>query len=462
MKSKQKKILVLLVLFSAAGSLYVYSISKKKEKAVTKAPIAACCAKMTSSTEKTNPDSRSEACVFKTVFEGQYRDSDFIYQTSENVKSAIQKGLEWMVKEQLQDGGWSGGFHASQQILKDPNAKSDPGTTAMVAMAILRCGTDPLDGPYVTQLNRATEFLLKAVEGSGEKDANITQITGTQPQVKLGQNIDVMLTSQYLTNVLGYFDRDSMKKNRVRHCIDKCVAKIQNVQQANGSFNGAGWAGVLQSSIANNALETAASAGIKVDTVALEKSRTYQMNNYNVTNGAVSTADGAGVMLYSISSTGRATANEAVQAKKYIAKAKKEGKIKANAPVTTDNLIKAGLSESQALKYNTAYEVNSSSSAMAVKDDVMNGFGSNGGEEFYSFLQTGEGLIISGDKTWKTWYANVSGKLVKIQEQGGNWQGHHCITSPAFCTAACLLILSVNNDMDRLLAMGNATGAGNR
>ena len=31
-------------------------------------------------------------------------------------------------------------------------------------------------------------------------------------------------------------------------------------------------------------------------------------------------------------------------------------------------------------------------------DNVMNGFGSNGGEEFLSYLQTGEGMIMG--KTW--------------------------------------------------------------
>ena len=91
---------------------------------------------------------------------------------------------------------------------------------------------------------------------------------------------------------------------------------------------------------------------------------------------------------------------------------------------------------------------------MAQADDIMNGFGNNGGEEFLSYLQTGEGLIIGKDKTWKQWYDNISGKLINIQEKSGNWQGHHCITSPAFCTATCLLILSVNNDIENLVAMG--------
>ena len=86
--------------------------------------------------------------------------------------------------------------------------------------------------------------------------------------------------------------------------------------------------------------------------------------------------------------------------------------------------------------------------------DVMQGFGNNGGEEFLSYLQTGEGMIMGKDKEWKKWYDNMNGRLLKIQNQDGSWNGHHCITSPVFCTATCLLILSVNNDIEQLVAMG--------
>jgi hypothetical protein len=36
-----------------------------------------------------------------------------------------------------------------------------------------------------------------------------------------------------------------------------------------------------------------------------------------------------------------------------------------------------------------------------------------------------------------------------IQNNDGSWEGHHCITSPVFCTATALLILSIQEDMDK-------------
>ena len=106
------------------------------------------------------------------------------------------------------------------------------------------------------------------------------------------------------------------------------------------------------------------------------------------------------------------------------------------------------------MKYSTAYQVYNSAKVQAQRDEVMDGFGSNGGEEFLSYLQTGESMIISKDNTWDNWYNNISGRMLRIQNDDGSWSGHHCITSPVFCTATSLLILSVSNDAGRLMELG--------
>ena len=156
------------------------------------------------------------------------------------------------------------------------------------------------------------------------------------------------------------------------------------------------------------------------------------------------------MVLYSVSSSARSSAKEARIAKRKIQEAKSNGILADDDEVSEENLIKAGVSESDAMKLGTAYEINKSAQRMASSEKVMTGYGNNGGEEFLSFLQTGEGLIMSGDNDWQDWYDNMSDKLVKIQNQDGSWNGHHCITSPVFCTATCLLILAVNNDIETL------------
>jgi hypothetical protein len=291
------------------------------------------------------------------------------------------------------------------------------------------------------------------VEGSGEKAVNVTTLTGTQIQAKLGQNIDVILTSQFFSNLLDRLD-DSPLKTRVKNANTVCIRMIQQATGSDGSVEGSGWAGVLQSSFAANAMESADEQGIAVDKKKLAQSKAFQKNNYDAKTGDVKTDMGAGVVLYSVSGSSRSSAKEARKVREEVDKAKKDGRLAQNAPATAENLEKIGFQPGESREYATAYEVYESAKVQAQRDDVMSGFGNNGGEEFLSYLQTGEGMVIGKDTQWTTWYDNISGRLLKIQNNDGSWNGHHCITSPVFCTATCLLILSVNNDVERLGKLG--------
>ena len=122
--------------------------------------------------------------------------------------------------------------------------------------------------------------------------------------------------------------------------------------------------------------------------------------------------------------------------------------------VSVENLKKIGYNEAEAMEYTTAYNVYQSGKKTAQRQDVLNGFGNNGGEEFLSFLQTGESLVVNQDKDWRKWYDDMSGRILKIQNPDGSWNGHHCITSPVFCTATSLLLLTVENDIDFLSKVG--------
>jgi hypothetical protein len=396
-----------------------------------------------------------KGCVFRTVMGEESSDSNFKYKTDEKVFSSITHGLSWMIKAQNVKGGWGAGSHHRQDVMDPLAVQADPATTAMVAMAMLRTGTSLNSGEYASQLRRALNYLLTSVETSSAQSPTITDLTGTQIQTKLGTNIDVILTSQFFSNLLdGYLDHDKELKARVMKANNTCVAKIQSAQDTNGSFAGSGWAGVLQSSFATNALESAQSQGANVNDDALNKAREYQKGNYDAKSGNVNTDLGAGVMLYSVTGSARASAKQARKADEEIKKAKTEGKLSQNATPSAENLEKIGFDKDEAMKYSTAYEVYNSAKVQAQRDEIMDGFGSNGGEEFLSYLQTGESMIIGKDNTWTKWYDNISGRLLRIQNDDGSWSGHHCITSPVFCTATCLLILSVNNDAEKLTTLG--------
>jgi hypothetical protein len=395
-----------------------------------------------------------KGCVFRTVYEGEGLDSSFILRTPDQVFRSEERGLDWLVKAQAADGGFGAGSHARQDIM-DPHAvQSDPATTAMVGMALLRMGNTPDKGRYSNVLNRLTDNLLITVEQADNAATNITKLQGTQIQAKLGQNIDVALTAQFLSNLMGRMPCSHPKHDRWLNALNKSVSIIQRAQNADGSVRGDGWAGVLQSSFAASALESAKFQGATVDDTALRKAQDYQKANFNVNSGSAVTERAAGITLYAVSGSTRNSAKEAREAKDVLEKAKKEGKVAASTPVSVDALEDAGYTRTEAERLNTAYQVYNSAKVQAQADNVISGFGNNGGEEFLSFLQTGESLVIGKDGGWRNWYAQTTGRLVGIQNNDGSWNGHHCITSPVFCTATALLILSVNNDIEQLLAQG--------
>jgi hypothetical protein len=72
------------------------------------------------------------------------------------------------------------------------------------------------------------------------------------------------------------------------------------------------------------------------------------------------------------------------------------------------------------------------------------GFGSNGGEEFLSFMNIGEALRAKGGKPWNEWDERMQKMITGAQHEDGSWSGQHCITGRTFCTSAALLTLTTD------------------
>ncbi|ESU23731.1 hypothetical protein FEDK69T_11360 [Flavobacterium enshiense DK69] len=395
------------------------------------------------------PVSEEKPCVFMSVM-GEQSVTDYAkYKNDSKTASAIDQGEKWLIDAQNSDGGWGAGSHSNQGEMNPHAVSSDPATTAMASMALYRMGYSIEKGKYRQQLKNALDFLLSEVEKNKNNDY-ITQVRGTQIQTKLGQNIDAALTLQFLNQVVPTLPNGTLKK-RVENAIQICVDKIEKSYDASGRVSGAGWAGVLQSSFANAGLEQASkNKNIKVDKDKIDAARNYQKGNYDADSKTAKTDDGAGIMLYAVSSSVRGSAAEAKEAETVFEEAKASGKIDKKAVLNRDNLEKIGIPKEKAASYEVADKVYKAAKVQAMDNNVMNGFGNNGGEEFMSFLQTGESLMVKKDSDWKHWYDNVSGKIIKIQNENGSWNGHHCITSPVFCTATCLLILTIENDIKTL------------
>ena len=73
---------------------------------------------------------------------------------------------------------------------------------------------------------------------------------------------------------------------------------------------------------------------------------------------------------------------------------------------------------------------------------LPNGFGSIGGEEFFSYLNISDGLKRAGGDEWKNWRSQITGKILALQNSDGTWAGHHCITGRVAVTSAAILNLT--------------------
>ncbi len=368
----------------------------------------------------------------------------------------VQTAMKYLAAAQFENGGWGSGSHYSQGE-NDPHAvQIDAATTAFVGMALIRSGNTHESGLYAENVKKAIDLLLEVVEKSPENTLIVIDVTNTQPQVKLGQNIDASMCSQFFSRVLDTMTSNDPLRDRVIAANEKCLVKVQGQMNTNGSVNGAGWAGVLQSSMANQAIERAVNTSSVSDATAdqldevLQSTQDYQMKNIDIVSGEAKTEESAGVGLYSVTSTTRATAVPAKEAEDLVEKGKKDGTLKDD-KVNEDNLMDMGMTQEDAEHYTYAWTANETAKAQLNDESLLSGFGNNGGEEFLSFMMTSEALVISGGEEWLDWNKKMHDRMSQVQNSDGSWSGMHCITSPVFCTAAVIMTLTADRDANFLM-----------
>jgi hypothetical protein len=401
----------------------------------------------------------------------------------------VERGLDWLAGAQQKDGGWGAGSSARQDIRDAHAVPTDPATTAVAAIALLRAGNGLDRGEYAETLSRATEYLLAKVEAAKDEGPQITDQTGTQPQAKMGQNVDTALTAQYLARLSQDLAANAEIRPRVVKALDKCLRKIEHAQSADGSWAAGGWAPVLQSAQMSTALEFGENAGRTVDSGKLTQARAYQRSQvapaaasappaadragsgasadpaastavYAGYGGAGASSFGvrrdaaAGVELYASAANQRGVVAEAKAAEQMVEAAKKEGQLPKDAKVEAKTLEKLGVTSERSQSLEQAFAMNAAAKVRDFDPNVLDGFGNNGGEEFLSYQMKSESLVMDGGEEWTKWSTKMNERLAKVQNQDGSWSGHHCITSPAFCTATAISCLTADRDVEWLRKAG--------
>ena len=340
------------------------------------------------------------------------------------VSAAVDKGARWLASVQGADGGWGqdGGVASSARPGERlESSGNDVANTAVAALALLQAGRQ-----YAPQVERALAFILQRIEASPADGLAITDRQGTQIQRKLGPYIDTFLASMLMSQIDGRASTPALNA-RVRKALQKTVAKIEKHQQADGSWNIAGgWAPVLGTSMASRSLFEAKNRGVAVDAAVLKRAETYTVSALSAPPPPVAR----------VTAEGRAGGGSAVALSAAPAEA---------AGVALYQSAQA----LEQLSRTTADRVQNAKQIGAIQGQLANaafvgGFGSMGGEEFFSYLNISDSMKRVGGDGWSKWHTNITQKILGLQNSDGTWAGHHCITGRVAMTSAAILNLTVD------------------
>lgn len=380
------------------------------------------------------------------------------------IGDTVNKGLKYLISQQHEDGGWGqgGGWRSADQGggrvegagVQDP---SDVGNTCIATLALLRAGNTPSDGPYARNVARAIQFICKNVDKADKDSLWVTPVRNTQLQSKIGPYIDTFMASLVMAEVKGKMGSDESEK-QLLVALDKTVHKIEKNQKANGTWANEGWAAVISQGIATKGLNRAKQVGVVVSDEVLVRAEKWGKENFDARSGtfgkpgaagltatevsvagAADSVGDAGVPLYSAAQT-VSSVQESVntnrvkqpQLKKLVAEPSTPAAVKDKAQKELDRF---GETEK-------VLEAQTNALSRQISDQAfVQGFGSNGGEEFLSYLNISETLLVKGGKDWEKWDKTMSEGLTRAQDKDGSWSGAHCITGKTFCTAAAMLVL---------------------
>ena len=395
----------------------------------------ALCGTILSAADKAADETKKKAAAAKT--EAKWAPAVKPKPLSENVK----RGLGWLTEHQLPGGAWGQGEESSGMgggaKLKDTPSVAD---TCLAALALIRSGSTPAKGPYAGQILKAVRYVCSEIEKSDKDSLSITSTRGTRVQSKLGPYIDTFMASMLLAEVQERMpDEKSLK--RVSDALDKVLHKMHKNQRKDGTWDGRGWAPTLAQGMAVKGMNRAAQGGKAVPQPMLKRAESNSRRAFDKASGTFSAKGSAGVALYANGSNLSAmtdSVNTNAEDEQKVRRQLKEAKTPAQRQAAEKTLAGYVAAKTDLKAARTA--------VIAKLDDkkFIAGFGSNGGEEFLSYMSIGESLVVKGGDDWKSWDKSIAQNLDRVQNKDGSWSGHHCITGRTFCTSAALLVLMVD------------------
>ncbi|HEX5054619.1 MAG TPA: prenyltransferase/squalene oxidase repeat-containing protein [Planctomycetota bacterium] len=302
------------------------------------------------------------------------------------IHEAVQRGLEWLARNQANDGSWrnSGGYGSYPAAM-----------TGLAGMAFIASGSTPTRGRYWQEVRQSVDFLLKHADPTN----GVISVPQEEGRSMYGHGFATL----YLASVFG-MEEDLRKQEKLKHVLDKAVGLISSAQSSAG-----GWIYTPDSNSDEGsvtvtqiqALRACRMAGIVVDKKTIDRAVEYIKRCQN--------SDGS--IRYSLNSGG--------------------GGRPAITAAGVAVLYNAGLYDDQPFVEKA---VQYCMKQIQVTVD-------NTGHHFYTHLYWSQALYQRGGPDWNDYYAKKSAWLLRQQKKDGAWEGDGVGT--VYGTAIALTILQL-------------------
>jgi len=305
---------------------------------------------------------------------------------TKEVHDAIQRGLQWLARNQANDGSWrnAGGYGTYPAAM-----------TGLAGMAILASGSTPTRGPHWQRVRSSVDFLVKHADPSN----GVISVPQAEGRSMYGHGFATL----YLASVFG-MEEDLRKQERLKRVLDKAVTLIGSAQSTAG-----GWIYTPDSNSDEGsvtvtqvqALRACRMSGIIVDKKVIDRAVSYIKRCQNPDGG----------IRYSLGSGG--------------------GSRPAITAAGVAVLYNAGIYDDQPF-VEKAYDY--CKKHIQITTD-------NTGHHYYTHLYWAQALYQRGGKDWADYQAKANAYFLKQQKKDGSWEGDG--VGGVYGTSIALIILQL-------------------
>ncbi len=304
-------------------------------------------------------------------------------QMTKETTDAIESGLEWLSKQQNNDGSYGSGAY-----------RGNIAVTSLAGLAMMASGSSPGRGPYGTQIEKALQYIMDNTAPSGFIAVPNAGTHGPMYSHGFG--------ALFLAEAYGM-----TRRPEIREKLQKSIRLIIDCQNNEG-----GWryqpvkrdADISVTICQINALRAARNAGLYVPKETVDSCIKYVLQAQNpdggfryMLQGGASAFPRSAAGIVALQSAGKYDGKEVEQGIGYLKQFMPEIK-----------------------------------------------FGQRYSHYFYGHYYAAQAMWIKGGNDWNTWFPAIRDELVRRQLPQGLWQDSIC---NEYGTAMALLILQMPNNL---------------